>query len=215
MKHKFILFTACLLVLASCVVKALHPFYIKESISFDGRILGYWNDDDNGKWDISSFVNGVTKKSLDKMKKEDLKLYTNYIHSYYIKRTHNDTETLFLATPFVVNNQTFLDFFPLEHKNDLDNLLESHIVYAHSLVKYDVQKNGNIKIRWLDEDKIKSLLEENTLKLQHEKIGVLNEKYLLTAKSEELYQFIETYMNSNEPNKWETSTKFTLSKSVP
>ena len=41
---------------------------------------------------------------------------------------------------------------------------------------------------------------------------MLNEKYLLTASSKELQRFIEKYMASNDAEKWETSTKYTLSK---
>ena len=212
MKHKLILVTICLLVFGSCIVKALHPFYIKESISFDGRILGHWNDDGGGKWNIVSFVDGITEEILNEIKQEDLKLYRNYVHSYYIKRTHNGKESLFLVTPFVIENQTFLDFFPIDHQNDLDYLLKSHLIYTHSLVKYNIQKNGNIEVHWLDEGKIESLLKDQKIELQHENIGVLNEKYLLTANSEDLYKFIQSYISSTDVDKWKTSIKFTLSK---
>ena len=213
MKSRNTILGICLILLSSCVVKSLHPFYTKETISFDESFIGDWQDSKKGKWKVVSFESEITKDNpFKKMKNEDLKIYKEYKNSYYIQRIYKDREVVFLATPFTINKQKFLDFFPLETQKDVDNLLESHSIYTHSLVKYDVQKNGEIEIRWLDEDKIKTLFKEHKIKIKHETIGLLNENYLLTASSKELQKFIEKYMASNDAEKWETSTKFTLTK---
>ena len=155
----------------------------------------------------------MTKESpLKKIKKDELKIYDEYKNSYYVQRIYNDKEVSFIATPFKINNQTFLDFFPLEYQGDVDNLLESHSIYTHSLVKYDIQKNGNIEVKWLDEDKVEELFKQKKIKIKHQTIGMLNDKYLLTASSKELQKFLEKYMASNDAEKWETSTKYTLSR---
>ena len=146
------------------------------------------------------------------MKPDDLKLYKEYKNSYYIQRKFKGQESLFLVTPFIVNNQTFLDFYPLEYQDEIDDLLESHIIYTHSLVKYDVLKNGKIDVKWLDEDKINALFKEKKIKIKHKMVGTLNENYLLTASSKELEKFVEKYMNSKDEDKWDTSTKYTLTK---
>ena len=208
-----LLVVTCILFLSSCVVKSLNPFYTKKSISFDERFVGEWTDSKKGNWTIISFRDEMTKDTpLKKMKKEELQLYKEYKNSYYIGREHKGKEALFLATPFKINNQTFLDFYPVDLRNGNGNLLENHIIYTHSLVKYDVNKKGKIEIRWLDEDKIEALFREKKIKMKHTKVGALKDKYLLTASSTELEKFIEKYMNSTDENKWETSTKYTLSK---
>lgn len=208
-----VLVITSILLLSSCVVKSLNPFYTKDTISFDKKFIGEWEDSKKGKWKVVSFIDELTKdNSIQKMKKEDLELYREYKNSYAILRTYKDKEVVFIATPFKINDQMFLDFFPLENQEGIDNLLESHFVYTHSLVKYDVQKNGKISVRWLDEDKIKTLLDEKKIKIKHETTGILNEKYLLTASSKELQKFVKKYMASNDSEKWKTSTKFTLSK---
>lgn len=214
MKTRSILFTIIsLFVLNSCVIKSLNPFYTKKSISFDDRFLGEWVDSKKGIWTVVSFKSEITKENpLEKMKKEDLQLYEAYKYSYYIKREYKGEEALFIVTPFKINNQTFLDFYPLEYQENIDNLLESHIVYSHSLVKYDILKDGKIDIRWLDEEKIETLFKQNKIKLEHKKIGALKDKFLLTASSSDLEKFIEKYMNSKDLDKWDTSTKFTLTK---
>jgi hypothetical protein len=203
----------CLILLTSCVVKSLNPFYTKETISFDESFIGDWQDSKKGTWKVISFKDEITKENpVEKMKKDDLKIYHEYKDSYYIQRVFEDREVLFIATPFKINNQKFLDFFPLDHQEDVDNLLESHAIYTHSLVKYDVHKNGEIEIRWLDEDKVAELFKEKKIKIKHEAVGFLKENYLLTASSKELQKFIAKYMASKDTEKWETSTKFTLSK---
>ena len=208
-----ILIIAGILLLSSCVVKSLNPFYTKKSISFDKRFIGKWTDSKKGVWTVIPFKDEITKDNpIEKMKKEDLQLYKEYKNSYYIQREYKGEEAIFLVTPFKVNNQTFLDFYPLEYQDDINNLLESHLIYTHSLVKYDVEKNGEIEVRWLDEDKIDALFKEKRIKIKHKKVGTLKDKYLLTASSRELEKFIEKYMNSKDDEKWNTSTKYTLSK---
>lgn len=202
-----------LLFLTSCVVKSLHPFYTEKSIRFDENFLGKWEDSKKGSWTVLSFAEVITKENpVHKMKKDDLALYHKFKKSYYIERNHKEVKTIYLATPFSVNNQSFLDFYPFEYQEDLDDLLGNHTIFTHSLVKYDVMENGAIQIRWLDEDKVEALFAQKKIKIGHKKIGLMNEKYLLTASSEELEKFIEKYMNSTDEDKWDTSTKFTLKK---
>ncbi|MFT5213285.1 MAG: hypothetical protein ACI9JT_001222 [Polaribacter sp.] len=213
MKIKNLTILFCLLLLTSCVVKSLHPFYTNETISFDESFIGNWKDSKNGIWKVISFKDEIMKENpIKKMKKEDLILSEKYSASYYIERLYKGITAVYLVTPFKINNQKFLDFLPLEYQGGNDNLLEIHTIYTHSLVKYDVQKNGEIEIRWLDEDKIEDLFKENKIKIKHEIIGALDRTYLLTANSKELQKFVKKYMNSNDDGKWETSIKFTLSK---
>lgn len=230
--RKTILYITCILLLSSCVIKSLNPFYTKKSISFDKRFIGKWVDSKKGVWNVIKFETVLfadsntnwdsiyTKGNLNvkidiskkELSKEDKTLYKNYKNSYYIQRKFKGEEALFLATPFIINNQTFLDFYPLEYQDDINNLLESHLIYTHSLVKYDVQENGEIEVRWLDEDKIEALFKEKKIKIKHIKVGTLRDKYLLTASSKELEKFIEKYMKSKDEDKWDTSTKYTLTK---
>ena len=85
MKIRNLFLATCLLFLSSCVVKSLHPFYTKETISFDKDFIGNWQDSKKGTWTIVSFKEEMLKENpLEKMKKEDLKIYDEYKNSYYI-----------------------------------------------------------------------------------------------------------------------------------
>ena len=215
MKKQTFFLLGILFLLASCVVKSLEPFYTSKSISYDENLLGNWTDSRKGKWKIISFKDQITKENpFSKMKKEDKVLYNLYKDGYYIIREFKDIKTLYLAVPFVIKNEKFLDFFPIDNQDNVDNLLERHSVYTHSLVKYDINNEGGLSIKWLDEDKIEALFEEKKIKIQHRKIGVLKEKYLLTASSKDLEKFIEKYISSDDSKKWDTDTKYTLTKTV-
>ena len=208
-----LLIATCILFLSSCVVKSLNPFYTKKTISFDERFVGEWTDSKKGTWTVIPFKDEITKENpIEKMKNEDIQLYNEYKNSYYIQRNYQGEEALFIATPFNINNQTFLDFYPLEYQDDINNLLQKHLIYTHSLVKYDVTESGEIEIKWLDEKKVESLFKNKKIKIEHKKIGVLKEKFLLTASSKELNKFIEKYTKSKDEDKWDTSTKYTLTK---
>lgn len=225
MKTRNLIFAICLLLFTSCVVKSLHPFFTEKTSFFDENFIGEWTDNKGATWSIIPFHKEVFKNNSTKMfnngqeyiidthpEKESLEKFNKYKNSLYIRRTSKEKEVTYIATAFKINNQKFLDFLPLSHKIDTDKLLESHSIYTHSLVKYDVQKKGEIEIRWLDIEKIEALFKEKKIKIKHEKIGLINENYLLTAKSEELQKFIKKYMASNDSEKWNTSTKFTLNK---
>lgn len=210
-----ILVSTCILLLSSCVIKSLNPFYTKKTIYYDENLIGEWDDSKNGTWKIVSFKEEMLKENdmeMIEIKNELSKIYKEYQNSYYIQRTYDDIEVLFIATPFTINNQTFLDFFPLDNQGDADDLLQSHSVYTHSLVQYDFDNNEKINLKWLAEKKIENLFKEKKIKIKHETFGLLNEKYLLTASSKELQKFLEKYMNSKDDEKWNTSTKYTLSK---
>lgn len=204
---------AILFFLNSCVVKSLSPFYTKETISFTEEFLGKWKDNENGKWEVNTFESEILKGYKGKVSKEDKQLISLYKNSYFVSFEKKGKEAFFIATPFKIKDQLFLDFIPVDYDSGgINSLTFSHIVYAHSLVKFDVSSNGSIKIKWFDEDRIEDLFKEGKIKIKHEKVGLLNDKYLLTASSKELQKFVEKYIVSNASKKWETSIKFTLTK---
>ena len=76
----------------------------------------------------------------------------------------------------------------------------------------DIDSKENISIKWLDSEKLETLLKENKIKIKYEKIG-LDENVVLTASSEELVKFIEKYMASEDPDKWKTDVDVELKRS--
>jgi len=211
----FSLFTVFALLLTSCIVNSLHPFYTNDVLYYEPKFEGNWVDNDNGVWNVKPF-NEVFKELEKDLDKETFERYNKYNNiSYIVSYEKDSAKAGFLVVPFKIKNQTFLDFSPIEDNESLkgvNSLYSNHLIYSHSLVKLDMDSKDKISIKWLDSDKLEALMKANKIKIKYEKIGV-DDDVVLTASSEELVKFIEKYMNSEDEKKWETRTEFSLSRS--
>lgn len=204
--------------LSSCVVKSLHAFYTSELIHFEPKIIGNWQDSENAHWSIKSFREVIlsenNKSNPSELKEDELKMYNKYKDGYVMIFKKDSTESTFLAMPFKINDQLFLDFTPIEDreidklKNDLYRM---HLINSHSLAKLDINSENKANIKWLDEDKLEALIKENRIKIKYETIG-FGETTLLTASSDELVKFIEKYMASEDEDKWKTRVEVSLTR---
>ncbi len=214
MKFKSFFIVFAVITLNSCIVKSLHPFYTKESIAFEKAFIGEWMDDKGGVWNVKSFQEVFNEDFGygEKPSEEDLKILEKLKHNYLIEYVSKDRKAFFMATPFKIKEQLLLDFTPYSHDDaGINSLLSSHLLGTHSVVKFDIANNSEINIKWLDEERIEDLLKNSKIRIKHEIIGI-QEDFLLTANSTELYQFLEKYLASNLEDKWKSSSKFKLKK---
>ncbi len=216
MKSRILLSLIALLLLNSCIVKSLFPFFTKDTIHFEKAFLGTWKDENNSDWKVSYLKEKIKKENKgDSLStKRDMDILDIYINGYYIERNHNDQKSSYLAVPFKLNNQLFFDFIPFSPENefnDVPTLVSHHFVTAHSLVKVDINKD-TVTLKWLDSDKLEKLLDEKRIKIKHVQTIDFPNRYLLTASSEELQKFIKKYMASSDNNKWSTDVQFNLTR---
>ena len=141
----FSLFIVLALLLSSCVVKSLRAFYTKDILYFESKLIGNWMDSENANWTISPFGEFLLKESQkskpSELDADDFKLYNQYKEGYMVKYNKDSIETYYLAMPFKINNQLFLDFIPIEDRelNDSDNnLYKMHLVSIHTLAKVNI-----------------------------------------------------------------------------
>jgi len=207
MKARIIILSIALLLLNSCIVKSLFPFYTKNSISFEEKIIGIWNDGEKQQWEIVSFGaeylkdKGVQNES--ELTKNDLEEYKRFKDGYVVLVTQDNKEATFFAMPFKINNQLFLDFSIFDVDIPILDLAEYHLVGMHSLAKIYILPDNSIRLKWLGEELFGELLELDKVKIKYEKTGVGDSGFLLTASSEELQKFIKKYMGSLDDTKWE------------
>jgi len=205
----------CLLLLNSCIIKSLQPFYTKNAIDFQDSFIGEWKDNKEGYWKVISFKNEAKKENFfdeDIPPKEMLEFYKAYKDSYIVTYTKKEIATSFIVIPFKVNDEFFLDFTPFNDSlGGINSLLNNHLLATHSLAKFEVIDNKNISVSWLSESRIEELLEQNQIRIKHERIGVTKD-LVLTASSEELMSFVEKYSKSTIKDKWESSSKHNLKK---
>lgn len=196
MKTKnIILFAAISLLMTGCFIKSLYPFYTKKTIVYDPKIIGTWLDDDSSRWLI----------------KQQMKWPIAPDSSYQVEIVEkNNSIGSFNVHLFRLNNQLYLDFYP-SGKIGSNDLVEENIVLTHSLAKIGYSGN-NIKIQWFNEVWLEQLLEQNRIRIRHEKLydkDINTNSYLLTASTEELQKFIIKYGNDSLAFKsiWEHDPK--------
>ena len=217
-KPRLLVLTIGFLVLNSCVVKSLFPFYTDSSIYPEKRCIGTWVDTENATWRILSFQEVILtdnkKNKPSELDNDEFDHYNKYKNGYVVYFEKDNTKSSFLAMPFKINDQLFLDFSPIEDsemeelKNDLYKL---HLIGTHTLAKVDFINNDKVDINWFSSEKLEELFEQDKIKIKHEKVG-FSETVLLTASSEELEKFIKKYMDSKDENKWETDVEFNLER---
>lgn len=214
----FFLFTILALLLSSCVVKSLHAFYTNDILFYEQKLVGQWSDASKGTWNIQPFKEVILSENhvggSGQLEAEQKRLLDLYNKGYVVNYKNDSTESVFLAMPFKIKNQLFLDFTPIQDKESEqgdNNLYRAHLINTHSLAKLDFDTNNKATIKWFDQDKLEALLNEDKIKIKYEKTG-FDETILLTASSEELVKFIEKYMNSQDEDKWKTDFEFNLTR---
>lgn len=218
MKTRILIYFTVLLLFNSCIVNSLFPFFTEDTISFEKTFLGIWEDDENSdsRWVISSledFSRIQIENDSTSLSKKELDFYNKYKHGYYAihEEIKNNRISTFLAVPFKIDNQLFLDFTPVYYDEHAKGLVSQHLIPTHTLAKFDVLDNNTIDIKWLSAIKLGELIKYNKIKIDHEKVGV-DDKIVLTASSDELQKFIKKYMTSSDTDKWKTDIKLNLKR---
>ena len=134
-----------------------------------------------------------------------------YEAGYFVSYTKKNEEALFVAMPFRIENQSFVDFVPYHYDaKGTNDLVSQHLLKTHSVAKFNILSNEKIEVIWLDEDRLEHLFNKNQINIKHEKVG-FDESLLLTASSNELYQFLKKYNASDIKDKWKSDEKYILS----
>ncbi len=67
MKKRTIVMTVLVaLLLASCVVKSLKPFYTEETLAYDGTLLGKWEDNKLRVWEVVPMMKFLDSAFVEK-----------------------------------------------------------------------------------------------------------------------------------------------------
>jgi hypothetical protein len=187
MKTRIIVITGILAIaISGCLVKSLHPFYKESDVEFNIKLLGNWLDEDSATWRINPFV---FSKGLMKGDTTD--------NSYLVEMFDDSTNvSKFNVHLFRLDGKQYLDFTPLR-EGRYEEMIDIHLIPAHSIAKIDFISDSEVAISWFDEEWLENLFEENRVKISHEVINTpdnnYKEEYVLTASTEELQKFIIKY----------------------
>lgn len=214
MRNRVILLSLTILLFNSCIIKSLQPFYIIQSLSFNESLLGNWTDNKKGQWTVESIKDKFEQDRKDgvELSEDDTRLYKAYSKGYFIEIIKEDKVAGFIAMPFLIGKQYFLDFIPMEIEDEeINSLAAQHLLKTHSVAKLDINSEQEVSLSWLSEERIKELFQDEKIRLKHEKIGI-QEDLVLTASSKELYTFLKKYLSSDIENKWKKEDMLNLIK---
>ncbi|MFC4635171.1 hypothetical protein ACFO3O_14765 [Dokdonia ponticola] len=216
MKLKAFILLASVLLFSSCIVKSIQPFYTKGDLSYTEKLIGIWTDQKGGVWDVISMKEQFMKdqKENSNVSEDDKKAFEAYKEGYIVKYVKKEKEVVFIAMPFQLEGQYFLDFIPFEFDTEsINHLAAEHLIKTHSVAKLDINAAQKISFSWLTEERIKTLFNDNKLRLKHEIVGP-EEALLLTASSQELSAFLKKYLTASIEDKWKSSDALTLTKNT-
>jgi hypothetical protein len=186
MKRKILVSIGLIVVLLQgCIVKSLHPFFNDSDLVARNELINNWTDQDGGIWTINSFKNKPGAYELH-------------------WRDKGEQNVVMLGHLFKLNNDIYMDFVPLEDNNTVDMpIFNLHILPTHSVARVISISKDELQIKWFNEKWIRTLFEQNRIKISHEAIPDEDEvdpkkkesdkSYVLTASTEELQKFIIKY----------------------
>jgi len=169
-KIKIIAFYLLAVVLGGCVQPSLHPLFTKDQVFFDPNLVGVWKAaDSNETWHFSRFedANGYKLVIMQKDGKQGT----------------------FVTGLGKLENNLFLDVYPVESGEKGIDLYQEHLLGTHSFMIVQ-QIAPTLKIAIVDSGKVDKIIKADPNIVRHEKV---DEKIILTAETEELQKFIIEY----------------------
>ncbi|MBN2268992.1 MAG: hypothetical protein JXN61_00160, partial [Sedimentisphaerales bacterium] len=197
MKTKTFLFYILAALLGGCVpIFSVSPLYTEKDVVFKDELLGVWADPNNpkGAWE---FKRHDESKNVYKL----------------IVDIGDDAKGLFDARLVNLNDRLFLDVYPndegieqtigdLEEKAKDPNstvwpLNFAFLVPVHTFIKVDAVE-PMLKMRLTDDDLMKKLLEQEPNAVKHVVLNENEDRFLLTASTEELQAFVLKYADGDK-----------------
>ncbi len=132
-KYSVILFAVIILFLQGCIVRSLHPFYKADDVIFRKELLNKWKDQDGETWEITGRNGDKNAYQLDHFDKEGIR------------------DAVFVAHMFLLNGETYFDFYPISSDQKSNDVLNPHLMPTHSIARLEILKSNEVKIRWLNE----------------------------------------------------------------
>jgi len=185
-RSKLIILVLALTAMSSCLVSSLHPFYKEKDKKFDNDMLGTWIDEDSGIWTI--LPNMLTEGFMEPEVHD-----SSYRITYY---EDENSKSILTTTLFQLNGVNYVDFTPDPNEDhSTSDMATFHHVPVHTLARVQYCKDS-ILLYWFGDEWLNELFEQNRIRIKHETVsGLLYDRQLLTASTDELQKFIKKYAN--------------------
>lgn len=186
MKSKSVILSSLLIVfLSGCMVFSFYPLYTEEDLFPNDLLVGEWVDADSITWQFD--FNYFGKPVLENRDS------TAFILRMKEKDSQEFSKQEFLVRVIELGGHYFLDFYVEEYlkENDL-TFFDLHLMPVHTFAKLELD-GDDAKISWFSGVWLEELIEQNRTHIRHENNGT---HILLTAKPQELQEFVLRYVNA-------------------
>lgn len=205
---KYILFTFSVVILFSgCFLQSLHPLITLDDAKLIDGIEGRW-EGENTRWTFfrdsknipAMKLNGLKVKgevSFEFDEGDGLEVGDNtYFMLYEDLENNNVDSTLFEVKFGDIGNITYMDLVISDiFRNKVFE--QVHLIPVHTFSKISVN-NDEIEIEFLASDWISDLIEDNRVRIKHEKV---DDNILITESTENLRKFVQKY--GDDPKAYE------------
>lgn len=166
----------------SCI-PSLYPLYRPGDLLLNNKLEGTFRSDDKDYWEIEKLNPAWENKFSD--------VWKNYQSGYTYKLTVREKEKVqdFAMHLLKLDGDYYLDFFPVDFEIP-NKLLREQLVPAHIFAKAEIT-DGYLVLHFFDNDWLKGLFQEGKIRISH--VELPQERWLLTAKTDELQKFIIKY----------------------
>ncbi len=163
--------TLLTLLIASACVPSLHPLYTDADLFVDRRLIGAWVGVEDSKTPAA------------------WKFARSGDDGYSLTHTAEGKTAQFSAHLVRLRDFVFLDIQPRQEQGKLNEMLEAHLIGAHTFSRIWVE-DDHVRMRSLDEEWLKRMLREKKFLIAHE---IINGRILLTASTATLQRFAIKY----------------------
>ena len=169
MKRFIKILAICFLtIFTGCIVTSIHPFYTENVIISDADLVGEWTKED-GEGSLIFTQDGEKKYKL-------------------ILQEENDT-LRFEVHLFKLQQQLFLDLYPLSSEKEDETFWGLHFLPLHSIL-FVKQIEPTFQFASLGQQWLKNQIKNDSLCVAHETVG---DRIILTASSKDLQKFLVSH----------------------
>ncbi len=181
-KKSVLVALAVVAVLGGCIPVSLNPFYGEKNLTFDPALVGLWGESGDD-----------TQISFQQSGKD----------SYCMIDLKTDSTLKFDIHLFTLGGKQFLDLYPESTGAAKNDLLDMHLIRAHSLVRVD-QITPTLITAALNVEWLKDLLSKDPKALRH---VIHNDQIVLTASTAEIQAFLLKHLDAKDA--FETPSEMT------
>jgi hypothetical protein len=171
-------------IIVSCI-PSLYPLYRDRDLIIDDRLEGLYETGENEYWKIRRLYPDFEKLTGD---------WGHYKTGYTYKLSVREEGKLeeFALHMLALGDDVYLDFFPVDY-NIRHGFLDMHLVPTHIFAKAEITGQALI-LHFFDMEWLEDLIDSKKIKISHVET---QDRYLLTAKTEELQKFITKFANDS------------------